>query len=416
MSPDPNRPTRSRPRLIVAAGGGIAATKTPSVLRRLREAGCEVRAAATDGAYAFVTRLSLAVAAGGEVLDRDLWFRGDGRVRHLEWARWADGLVVAPATADALASAANGRAHDVVSALIAGGVPRVLWAPAMNAAMWAHPPVQANVRTLAALGHAFVGPVEGPLGGVEEGSGMGRMAEPEAIAAAALGLPFDRDLAGVRVVVSAGPTREYLDPVRFLSNPSSGRTGFAVAEAARARGAEVTLVTGPSELVEPPGVEVVRVEDAASMGAALDAVFDACDLLVMTAAVGDWRAAERSERKEPKTEGELTLRLVRTPDLLAGLAQRRRHQVLIGFAMETHEGVERAARKARDKGLAFIALNYPAREGVGFAAEANEVTLVRPDGSSEPWPRMSKRELADRLLDEARPLLARGPGDGTGPA
>lgn len=384
--------------------------KTPTVVRRLRQAGCEVRVAVTEDAYAFVTPLSLAVAAGGEVLDRKRWFAADGRIRHLEWAAWADGLVVAPATADALANAAAGRAHDVVSALIAAAVPRVLWAPAMNPAMWRHPLLQRNVEVLQELGHAFIGPVEGALAGAEEGEGVGRMAEPEQIASAALGLPFDRDLRGVRVLVSGGPTREYLDPVRFLSNPSSGRTGFAVAEAARARGAEVTLVTGPASLPEPPGVQIVRVEDTESMLAALEARFEDCDLLVMTAAVGDWRPAERSDRKEPKVEGERALRLVRTPDILGTLANRRRHQVMLGFAMETHEGVERAARKARDKGLAFIALNYPARTGLGFGAEENEVTLVMPDGSSESLPRMTKRDLADALLDRAKPLLSEAVG------
>jgi phosphopantothenoylcysteine decarboxylase/phosphopantothenate--cysteine ligase len=384
----------------------VAAIKTPTLLRRLRRSGCEVRVAATNDAYAFVTPLSLAVAAGGEVLDRDLWFAADGHVRHLEWARWADALVVAPATADALASAATGRTHDVVSALIAGGVPRVLWAPAMNPAMWAHPPVQRNVEVLAGLGHAFVGPVEGPLAGAEEGEGLGRMAEPDAILSAALGLAFDRDLRGVRVLVSAGPTREFLDPVRFLSNPSSGKTGYAVAEAAHARGADVTLVTGPTVLPDPLGVRVEHVTDAEGMLAALADRFDDSDLLVMSAAVGDWRPAERSDRKEPKTEGERALRLVRTPDVLATLAARRRRQVVVGFAMETHAGVERAARKARDKGLELIALNYPARDGVGFGVDENEVTLVRPDGSSEAWPRMSKRDLADALLDRAAALLA----------
>ena len=384
----------------------MAAIKTPTLVRRLRQAGCEVRAAATPDAYAFVTPLSLAVASGSEVFDRERWFAADGQVRHLEWSRWADGLIVAPATADALANAAAGRAHDVISALIVAGVPRVLWAPAMNPSMWGHARVQHNVETLARLGHDFVGPVQGPLASAEEGEGVGRMAEPDAIVSAALGIPFDRDLRDVRVLVSAGPTREYLDPVRFISNPSSGRTGFALAEAARARGAAVTLVSGPSALPDPPGVHVVRVEDADGMLAALAERFDDSDLLVMSAAVGDWRPADRSERKEPKTEGERSLRLVRTPDILATLATRRRRQVVVGFAMETHEGVERAARKARDKGLAFIVLNYPARPGVGFGAAENEVILVRPDGSSEAWPRMSKRDLADAILDRAAARLA----------
>jgi len=414
VSPGPSPATRRSPRLIVAATGGVAALKTPTLVRRLRQAGCEVRVAATADAYAFVTRLSLAVAAGAEVFDRESWFAADGGVRHLEWAAWADGLVVAPATADALASAAHGLAHDVVSALIVAGVPRVLWAPAMNPAMWRHLPVQRNLETLEGLGHDVVGPVTGALAGADEGEGEGRMAEPEAIVEVALGLGYPRDLDGVRVLVSAGPTQEYLDPVRYLGNPSSGKTGYAIAAAARARGARVTLVSGPTSLgPAPDGVSLERVVDAESMAAALEAHFDACDVLIMSAAVADWRPAERATRKEPKGEGERTVTLVRTPDILARLARRRTRQLMVGFAMETHEGVERAAAKARDKGLAFILLNYPVRESaegqaVGFGADASEVTLVRPDGTSERWPRLSKQALAHALLDVAQPLLPAG--------
>jgi len=227
-------------RLIVAASGGVAALKTPSLLRRLAEAGHEVRAAATDDALHFVTELSLAVAAGGEVLGRAAWFRPDGEARHLSWARWADALVVAPATADALASAATARADDVVSALVLAGVPRVVWVPAMNTAMWEHPLVARNVSTLRSLGHDVLGPAVGALAAKGEGAGIGRMIEPETIAARLPGILGPRDLAGKRVLVSAGPTREYLDPVRYLSNPSSGKMGFAVAEAARDRGASAT--------------------------------------------------------------------------------------------------------------------------------------------------------------------------------
>lgn len=412
MSDAPTPAKRTSARLIVAAAGGVAALKTPSLIRRLRRTGCEVRAAATRDAYAFITPLSLAVAAGGAVFDRESWFAPDGHIRHIEWARWADGLVVAPATADALAAAAHGRVDDVVSALVAAGVRRVLWAPAMNPAMWAHGPVQRNVEALEALGHGFVGPVEGPLAGAEEGAGAGRMAEVDAITSVALGLPYGDDLAGVRVLVSAGPTHEFLDPVRFLGNPSSGKTGYAVAAAARARGAQVTLVSGPTTLPDPLGVRVERVVDAAAMAAALEASFDACDLLVMSAAVADWRPRERAAHKEPKRGEERRLELVRTPDILARLAQRRGGQVMVGFAMETDQGVERAAAKARDKGLAFVLLNYPAAGGggepaVGFGADASEVTLVRPDGTAEGWPRLGKRELADALLDRARALLAR---------
>lgn len=392
-------------RLVVAATGGVAALKTPSLLRRLREAGFEVRAAATDDALAFVTELSLAVAAGGEVLTRAAWFRPDGDARHLSTARWADALVVAPATADALASAATGRADDVVSALVLGGVPRVLWVPAMNTAMWEHPLVRRNLETLRGVGHSVLEPAVGPLAARGEGSGVGRMPEPEEIVRQLPGLFGPHDLTGRRVLVSAGPTREYLDPVRYLSNPSSGKMGYAVAEAARDRGAAVTLVSGPVALAPPPGVDTLRVETAEEMLAALSGRFSGCDVLVMSAAVADWRAAETKAEKEPKLGLEQQLTLVRTPDILSALAERKAQQVVVGFAMETHQGVARAADKARRKALDFICLNYPTRAGSAFGGDDNQVTFVTPDARAEELPRMSKRAVADRLLDRVVGLL-----------
>jgi phosphopantothenoylcysteine decarboxylase/phosphopantothenate--cysteine ligase len=395
---------------VVAATGGVAALKTPSLLRRLSEAGYAVRACATDDAYRFVTELSLAVAAGGPVFDRASWFAADGDARHISWARWADALLVAPATADALASAAGGRGDDVVSALVLAGVPRVVWAPAMNSAMWRNPAVVANVATLRDYGHALIGPDEGPLAARGEGAGVGRMTEPEAIVEA-LGslLAPRRDLVGRRVLVSAGPTREYLDPVRFLSNPSSGKMGYAVAAAAADRGADVTLVSGPSVLPTPAGVELVRVESAEQMLKALEGPFGASDLVVMTAAVADWRPRQVATEKVPKLGEATTIDLVRTPDIVSTLSAGRGAQVMIGFAMETDQGVERAADKARRKGLDLICLNYPTRAGTSFGGDDNEVTLVRPDGAAEPLPRMSKRALAERILDEALPLLPTPP-------
>lgn len=393
-------------RLIVAASGGVAALKTPSLLRRLREAGHEVRAAATDDALQFVTELSLAVAAGGEVFDRAAWFAPDGEARHLTLARWADALVVAPASADALASAATARADDVISALVLAGVPRVVWVPAMNTAMWQHPLLQRNVAALRGVGHLLIAPAEGALAAVGEGAGVGRLPEPESIVAQLAGLLGPRDLEGVQVLVSAGPTREYLDPVRYLSNPSSGKMGFAVAEAARDQGAAVTLVTGPVALPDPPGVAVVRVERAEEMLGALEARFEACDLLVMSAAVADWKAAEIAPEKQPKLGERQTLALVRTPDILQALAPRKTRQVVVGFAMETDQGVARAADKARRKRLDFICLNYPTREGSAFGGDDNQVTFVTPEGDAEALPRLPKRAVADRLLGRARALLS----------
>ena len=401
-----------RVKLIVAASGGVAALKTPSLLRRLTEAGHEVRAVATDDALHFVTKLSLAVAAGGRVFDRAAWFTPDGEARHISWARWADALIVAPATADALASAATGRADDVVSALVLAGVPQVVWVPAMNTAMWAHPLVKRNVETLKGLGHHVIEPTTGALAARGEGAGVGRLPEPEEIAALLPGLLGPRDLQGRRVLVSAGPTREYLDPVRYLSNPSSGKMGYAVAAAARDRGAEVTLVSGPVSLPEPHGMELVRVESAEEMLRSLTAHFDACDVLVMSAAVADWRAAEVKTEKEPKTGAAQELQLVRTPDILSTLASRKRRQIMVGFAMETHQGVERAADKARRKGLTFICLNYPTRAGSAFGGDDNQVTLVSPQGDADELPRLSKRAVAEKILDRVLGVL--GSADASG--
>ncbi|MEX2540829.1 MAG: bifunctional phosphopantothenoylcysteine decarboxylase/phosphopantothenate synthase [Trueperaceae bacterium] len=413
----------------MAATGGAAAVKTPFVLRRLRDAGHLVRAAATEDAYRFVTPLSLSLAAGGEVLDRQNWFDPHGRALHLEWAAWADLLLIAPATAEALANGAHGHAHDVVSALVVAGVARVAWAPAMNGEMWKQPAVRRNVEQLRADGHAIIGPGQGAMATVGEREGPGRMLEPEELVRRLdelfTGVPErvpegDRnrdageqpvrsrstDLAGRRVLVSAGPTREYLDPVRFLSNPSSGKMGYAVAAAAAARGARVTLVSGPTSLLAPAGVEVRQVTTAEEMLAALSREFDGSDVLVMTAAVADWRAATPARRKEPKSGSRLSLELVRTPDILELLADQRSEQVVVGFAMETDEGVERAADKARRKRLDFICLNYPTHAGSGFGGEENEVTIVTADGTSEPLPRMAKSELADTVLDRIVELLS----------
>jgi phosphopantothenoylcysteine decarboxylase/phosphopantothenate--cysteine ligase len=406
-TPDPTSPDPTPPRrVVVGVSGGLAAIKAPSLVRRLQEAGAEVRVAVSGDAYRFVTPLALAAVSGHEPFDRDAWFRPDGEARHLSWARWAELLLVAPASADLLAAAAAGRADDPLAALVLAA-PRTLFAPAMNEAMWRAPAVRRNVARLRADGHEVMEPAHGSLGTRGEGSGVGRLPDEASLVAAAMRVPRGRDLAGRRVLVSAGPTREWLDPVRFLSNPSSGRMGVAVAEAARDRGAAVTLVHGPMRVAVPHGVDAVAVETAEEMRAALAPRFEACDALVMTAAVADWRPAERAQEKVPKAGDRSELVLVRTPDVLEALRPARREQVVVGFAMETDQGVERAADKARRKGLDFILLNYPTRARSGFGGDANEVTWVAPDGAHEAWPRASKREVAERILDR---VVARLPG------
>ncbi|MDW8016808.1 MAG: bifunctional phosphopantothenoylcysteine decarboxylase/phosphopantothenate--cysteine ligase CoaBC [Thermus sp.] len=386
-------------RVLVAATGGVAAIKVPHLLRLLRAAGHEVRVLATPRALEFVTPLSLAVAAGGEVATEEAWFRPDGRALHIELARFADVVLVAPATADALAKAALGLADDLLSATLLAGAKRVAWAPAMNQAMWLAPQTQAHVERLKALGHAVFGPAYGPLAAVGEGEGWGRMLEPEELVERLHAFLTPKDLQGLRLLVSAGPTREYLDPVRFLSNPSSGRMGYAVAEAARDRGAEVVLVTGPTCLPDPWGVEVVRVESALEMRDRLRERYPWAQGVVMAAAVADYRPAEVLAEKEPKVEAERTLRLVPNPDILKELGQEKGDKVLVGFAMETGEGLERAKGKLWRKNLDLIVLNWVNREGVGFGSPENEVVLLLKDGRILELPRMSKRQVADRILD-----------------
>ncbi|MFC6591884.1 bifunctional phosphopantothenoylcysteine decarboxylase/phosphopantothenate--cysteine ligase CoaBC [Deinococcus lacus] len=388
------------PRVLVIVGGSMAAIKAPSTLRRLRERGAAVQVVATPAALEFVTALSLATAAGQEIATEDTWFRPQPQAQHLTLAR-ADVAVVVGASADLLARAAQGHAGDLAAATLLSVTGPVLWVPAMNERMWQHPAVQANVERLRGWGHQFLGPVYGAFGSSGEGEGLGRMAEPEDIAERTLDLCRPQDLAGLKVVVSAGPTREYLDPVRFISNPSSGKMGFAVAAEARARGAAVTLVRGPVALPDPAGTEVIRIETALELRDAVLAASESADLVVMTAAVADYRAAAPAGEKQAKVAGDVTVHLTPNPDILAELGRRKGRRILVGFAMETHAGVERAAAKAQRKNADFILLNYPTQSGTAFGGDENEVTLVRVDGSFAAWPRMAKREVARRLLDEA---------------
>jgi phosphopantothenoylcysteine decarboxylase/phosphopantothenate--cysteine ligase len=395
----------------------MAAVKAPMVLRRLREAGFDTRAVATRASLAFTTELSLATASDHAVFTDATWFEPRPEAQHLTLAR-ADVVVVVAASADAVARPAAGRADDLAAATLLSTRAPVLWAPAMNPTMWEHPATTRNVGTLRGWGHTFVGPVFGALGSSGEGEGFGRMAEPEEIAAAARALlpgaastPTDApavagDLSGLHVLVTAGPTREYLDPVRFISNPSSGKMGYAVAERALARGARVTLVSGPVSLTPPRGAEVVRVESALEMRDATLAHFETADVVVMTAAIADYRAAHPSSEKKPKSNEALTVELAPNPDFFVEMGRRKNGRILVGFAMETHAGVDRAADKARRKNADFVLLNYPTREGAGFGGDTNEVTLVRADGSSEAWPLMSKLDVAERLLSEVGRIRA----------
>lgn len=407
------------PTVLVIVAGSIAATKAPSALRRLREVGADLRVIATPAALQFVTELSLATAAQTDIATDQTWFKAQPDAAQLQLSR-VGAVLVLGATADLMARAAAGVAGDLAAASLLATTAPVIWIPAMNEKMWNHPATQRNRETLLGWGHRFWGPVTGALGTRGEGEGMGRMIEPEDVAQRWLAfqeLPTEQgqnkrqtegDLKGKRVVISAGPTREYLDPVRFISNPSSGKMGFAVAAEAHARGAEVILVAGPVSIEPPQGVIVKRIETALELREVILQEAANADVVVMTAAVADYRAKHAAHEKQPKVAGDVTIELTPNPDILAELGRQnkldrhdKKQRVLVGFAMETHAGTERAAEKARRKNADFILLNYPTREGTGFGADDNEVTLVKSDGQAQHWPRMTKREVARRLLNEA---------------
>ena len=406
--------------VVVGVGGGIAAYKACDLVRRLREAGLRVRVALTPNAQRFVTALTFQALSGEPALTDLMDPRQDAGYGHLDFARTADLVILAPATADLLGRLAAGLCDDAVTTLIAAARAPLLLCPAMNVAMWENPRIQANVRTLLEDPRvSLCGPTAGLL--ADGDVGQGRLAEVPDIVEAALRLLTPRDLQGTRVLVTAGPTREPLDPVRFLSNPSSGRMGFALAEAARARGAEVTLITGPVELPDPAGLRVVRVGTAEELGAAALAALPGTGLILAAAAVSDFRPAERLPSKKKKRDsaaGGETVRLVRTPDVLLALSEAAGagpgRPIFVGFAAETDDLIPNAREKLARKRLDLVVANWVGRPGSGFAAAENEALLVSPDGEPEALPRMSKLALAHRILDRAAALLAKrsrlGPG------
>ena len=395
-------------RVLLGVGGGIAAYKTPELVRRLRERDFEVRCAVTRAAASFVTPLALEVVSGHTVYGEEYLSPGaGGEEAHIAAGEWADLLLVAPATAHLLARLALGLADDFLTttALAFGGGGPLLAAPAMHPRMWDHPATQEHVATLAARGARFVGPVVGLLASGE--TGMGRMAEPEEIAAAAavtLGAA-DGPLAGVHVLVSAGPTWEPLDPVRFLGNRSSGRMGFAVAAEAARRGANVELVAGPVALPTPPGAARVDVETAEAMRAEMLARAPDADLVVMAAAVADYRPREAAARKLRKEEGTPRVELERNPDILAEIGALPGERVVVGFAAETEDVEARAAAKLRRKGAHFLVANDVSRRDIGFGSEWNEALLLSRDGAALRLPRQTKVSLAAALLDHVTPAL-----------
>jgi phosphopantothenoylcysteine decarboxylase/phosphopantothenate--cysteine ligase len=393
-------------RILLIIGGGIAAYKVLDLIRRLRERGASVRAVMTAAAQEFVTPLSVGALTADHVFS-DLFDRQDEQdVGHIRLAREADVIVVAPATADLMAKAAQGLAGDLAGAvLLATDVP-VLMAPAMNPAMWAHPATRRNHARLLADGVRFVGPNRGEMAESGE-AGEGRMAEPLEIVAAVEGVFGGGPLAGRHVIVTSGPTHEPIDPVRYIANRSSGAQGTALAAALRDLGARVTFVTGPATVPAPGGVEVVRVETAREMAAAVEAALPA-DAAVMAAAVADWRVANASGQKMKKDgSGKApALEFAENPDILATVSKgKQRPRLVVGFAAETTDVVAHATAKRQRKGCDWIVAN-DVSDGTGImGGSENAVTLISDDGA-EAWPRMAKDAVARKLAARIAEALA----------
>lgn len=407
--------TLARTRILLVIGGGIAAYKALDLIRRLRERGASVRCILTAGAQRFVTPLA-AAALSGDKAYTDLFDRDDeADIGHIKLARDADAIVVAPATANLTARMAHGHADDLASTVLLATTLPILIAPAMNVRMWLHPATQRNLATLKADGVAVVGPNEGAMAEAEWGPG--RLAEPVEIAdalerllaeRAAAAAPAAGPLAGRHVLVTSGPTHEPIDPVRYIANRSSGKQGHAIAAAAAAAGARVTLVSGPVTVADPPGVTVVRVESAREMLAAVEAALPA-DVAIFAAAVADWRAAETKPVKMKKDGGPPPpLPLAANPDILATVAgrERDRPRLVVGFAAETHDVVAHARAKLARKGCDLIVANDVSEAGGGvMGGDFNAVHLVSREGV-EDWPRAAKDEVARRLVDRLSTILS----------
>ncbi|HNC82313.1 MAG TPA: bifunctional phosphopantothenoylcysteine decarboxylase/phosphopantothenate--cysteine ligase CoaBC [Nitrospira sp.] len=390
-------PSLSGVRLVLAVTGSIAAYKAVSLLRLLRREAATVNVVMTAGACRFVTPLTFEVLSGTHVAT-DL-FEAHQEMLHLSLPEQAQAIVIAPATANCLAKAALGLADDLLSTMLLTTQCPVIFAPAMDGDMWQHPTVVEHVAALRARGAIIVEPEDGPLASGRQG--QGRLADEERILAAVHHAVHPRrDWSGRKVLISAGPTQEAIDPVRFLSNRSSGKMGYALAEAARARGADVVLVSGPTSIPAPAGVEYCPVITAEEMHKALTTRLDWSDTVIMAAAVADFRPARPSAHKIKKRRGPVThLDLEATDDILCELRDRRTSQVLVGFAAETDDLLAHAKEKLHAKGLDLLVANDVTAPGSGFGSDTNRVWLLAREADPEELPLLSKRDVADRILD-----------------
>ena len=405
--PQPSTPPPLAGRkLLLVVTGGIAAFKCCYLIRDLRRLGVEVQVVLTEAATKFVAPLTFATLSGRRAPSELFPEPPPAEPIHLTLAHHSNLMLVAPASADFIGKMALGLADDLASSVALAYRGPVLIAPAMNSAMWENPAVKSNVATLRKRGIQFVGPEKGELAGISEEAGPGRMSEPAAILARIEELLGGAKMAGLRVLVASGPTREPLDPVRFISNYSSGRMGDAVARQAILQGADVVLVHGRGAQREPPlGVKLIPVDSAAEMAQAVKAEFKRCHLLVMAAAVADWRPKRPARDKLKKAAGAPRLEWEETEDILRWAGANKRGQVVVGFALETDAHLENARRKLEGKKADLMALNDPTEEGSGFGGDTIRLTLLPRNGKPEALPILPKWAAAHRLLEAAVRLL-----------
>jgi phosphopantothenoylcysteine decarboxylase/phosphopantothenate--cysteine ligase len=383
--------------IILGVSGGIAAYKSVEILRRLTQAGASVRVVMTQSAQWFVGALTFQALSGQPVFKELFADDHDASIRHIDWARAADGVIIAPATANTIGKLAHGIADDPLSTFMLAVTAPVLICPSMNSQMYASKAVQRNLDTLRSDGYVLLDPGSGELACGT--TGPGRLPEPDVIVDRFLSCFAPSDLAGKKIVVTAGPTIEHIDPVRFISNPSSGKMGYAIARAASLRGADVVLITGPTHLPDPANVTMIRIRATDEMAEAVHQEFENADVVIKAAAVSDYAPRASAAHKIKKGPNEWVLPLKRSEDILRALGRQKKHQVLVGFAAETRDLERNATQKLAEKNLDIIVGNLVGSSDSGFASDINTVTFFFRDGTKEVLPSMEKQAIAHILLD-----------------
>jgi phosphopantothenoylcysteine decarboxylase/phosphopantothenate--cysteine ligase len=390
--------------IILGITGGIAAYKSAEVCRRLKKQRAEVIVVMTEAGAKFITPLTMETLSENEVVTELFPERKMVGTRHVSLADWCDLILIAPATANIIGKIRSGIADDILSTVVISTKSQSILAPAMNVKMWENPIVQKNVSELKRLGYKFIEPGVGDLACRDVGKG--RMAEPEQIVKEVISLlGRNKDLEGKSILVTASRTVEPIDPIRYLSNRSTGKMGFAIAEAAFFRGARVTLISGPSSLEPPAGVEFVSVGNASQMRNEVKKNFRKADCLIMAAAVSDFTPEKTVAAKIKKNQNELILKLKKTPDILKEIGKRKVKKILVGFSLETEDEIKNAKLKLKEKNLDLIVVNNPNQAGAGFEVDTNIATLIDKKGKAQRLPLMSKRDLADKILDKVSVLL-----------